>query len=261
MHQPHRHQLLLSPAAISEIEMIVMWHNLKWLPLHTPFFCTVLRAWIVHYITVLYTSQHEHTLRSYALKKVFSKYDIWNMEACLSSSGAFKGCLQHSLHDLFATKRQLTSYGIQCDPKSDWKTLLIGGWHSGWFQNWILMWPQRPGKATWGHLQVKSNKHPGWGSVHPWKSLQHTHTHTLTLTLIELNRVCPHPTTSASTRVVCMHRARWLLCMTFACSRPCIPVGHVLHTDQQEKGDVEHADVRSPPHTKQGGHVELLAEF
>lgn len=28
-----------------------------------------------------------------------------------------------------------------------------------------------------------------------------------------------------------------------------IPAGHVLHTDQQEEGDVEHGDVRSPPHT------------
>lgn len=46
------------------------------------------------------------------------------------------------------------------------------------------------------------------------------------------------------------------------CLEPaCIPVGHVLHTDQQEEGDVEHADVRSPPHTEQEGHVELCTEF
>lgn len=52
------------------------------------------------------------------------------------------------------------------------------------------MWPQLPGKVTWGHLQVKSNKHPWWGSVHLWKSLQHTHTHSH---WHWLNRVCCPP--------------------------------------------------------------------
>lgn len=33
-----------------------------------------------------------------------------------------------------------------------------------------------------------------------------------------------------------------------------IPAGRVLHTDHQEEGDVEHADVRSPPHTEHKGH-------
>lgn len=46
------------------------------------------------------------------------------------------------------------------------------------------------------------------------------------------------------------------------CLQPAhIPTGRVLHTDHQEEGDVEHADVRSPPNTEHGGHVELHAEF
>lgn len=47
------------------------------------------------------------------------------------------------------------------------------------------------------------------------------------------------------------------LCLQSAC----IPAGRVLHTDHQEEGDVKHADVRSPPHTKHEGHVELHTEF
>lgn len=47
-----------------------------------------------------------------------------------------------------------------------------------------------------------------------------------------------------------------VLCMTFACQPVHIPAGHVLHTDQQEGGDVEHGDVRSPPRTAQEGKAE-----
>lgn len=46
------------------------------------------------------------------------------------------------------------------------------------------------------------------------------------------------------------------------CLQPArIPAGRVLHTDHQEGGDVEHADLRSPPHTEHEGHVELHTEF
>lgn len=40
-----------------------------------------------------------------------------------------------------------------------------------------------------------------------------------------------------------------------------IPAGRVLHTDQQEEEDVEHEDVRSPPHIQHRGHVKLHTEF
>lgn len=41
------------------------------------------------------------------------------------------------------------------------------------------------------------------------------------------------------------------------CLQPaCIGVGRVLHTDHRERGDVEHADIRSPPHTEHQGHLE-----
>ena len=46
------------------------------------------------------------------------------------------------------------------------------------------------------------------------------------------------------------------------CLQPArIPAGRVLHTDHREERDVEHADVRSPPHTEHEGHVVLHAEF
>lgn len=44
------------------------------------------------------------------------------------------------------------------------------------------------------------------------------------------------------------------------CLQPArIPVGHVLHTDHQEEGDVEHVDIKSP--LKHEGHVELHTEL
>lgn len=61
-----------------------------------------------------------------------------------------------------------------------------------------------------------------------------------------------------STCVFCMrHTPLYDLCLQSAR----IPAGRVLHTDHREEGDVEHADVRSPPHTEHGGHVELHTEF
>lgn len=87
------------------------------------------------------------------------------------------------------------------------------------------------------------------GSVNLCKSIQHTHTDWVWFVPLSVYMCLLYaPGPMAPLYDLCLQPAR-------------IPVGHVLHTDQQEEGDVEHVDVRSPPHTEQEGHVELHTEF
>ena len=78
------------------------------------------------------------------------------------------------------------------------------------------------------------------------KSMKHTHLIALRLCRHVYRVRAPGPTPPLCD--LCLQLAR-------------IPAGRVLHTDHQEEGDVQHADVRSPPHIEHEGHVELHTEF